>query len=80
MPYEDHADEEWVDDHDSGNDSEDDLLICPSCREEVHEDTQQCPYCGDWIIPVWPGEGSKKTIWIIAVALIIISFLMMTIF
>ena len=77
MDYDDHADEEWVDDDDS--DDDDDLLICPSCKAPVYEETQQCPACGDWIIPVWPGQQRKKTIWLVAVGLIILSFLMMTI-
>ena len=76
MHYEDHADEEWIDEEDSG----DDMLVCPSCNDAVHEDTQQCPHCGDWIIPAWPGEHSKKTIWLIAVTLIILSLLLVTIF
>jgi len=58
----DFADEEWVDDQDeSGND----LLVCASCRGAVHEDTQQCPHCGDWINPVYPGGSTKR--WVVAI-------------
>lgn len=70
---EDYMDEDWVDDE---GDDEDDLLICPSCRAEVHEDTQQCPHCGDWITPAYPSETIKQWIWKIAALLIILSFLL----
>lgn len=74
MAYEhDQADEEWVDD-DGGGDDEDDVLECPSCRESVHEDTQQCPRCGDWIVPVYPGERRKRVIWIVAAVLVLAAF------
>ena len=51
MEYDEGPDEEWIEDE---GEAEDDLLACPSCHAAVHEDTQQCPYCGDWIIPVDP--------------------------
>lgn len=70
---EDDVDEYWVDDD---GDDEDDLLICPKCRAEVHEDTQQCPHCGDWITPEYPREAVKQWIWKIAALLIILSFLL----
>ena len=78
MDYDEYADEEWVEDE-SGDDV-DDLLTCPSCKQDVHEDTQQCPYCGDWIIPVDTQGRWKKTVWSIAAILIIISFLLVTLF
>ena len=58
MVHDDLLDEEWIDDE---GDDEDDLLLCPSCRASVHEDTQQCPHCGDWITPIYPGERTMKT-------------------
>ncbi len=76
--YDDYPDEEWVEDE--GSDDEDDTLMCPLCREEVHEDTQQCPHCGDWITPVYPGREWRKAVWTIAVVMIIISFLAFAIF
>ncbi len=65
-----HLDEEWVEDESA---SDDDLLICPACRRAVHEDTQQCPHCGDWITPVYPYEKGKRMIWIVAVILLVAS-------
>lgn len=77
MAYEAYDDEERVaEDEDSG----DDLLMCPACKNAVHEDTQQCPYCGDWIIPVYPGERSKRVVWLIAAALLILAFIVMAVF
>jgi predicted nucleic acid-binding Zn ribbon protein len=77
MAYETYDDEEWVDeDEDSG----DDLLMCPSCKNAVHEDTQQCPHCGDWIIPVYPVERSKRVVFLIAAALLILALVAVTIF
>ncbi len=75
---EEYADEEWVDDEDE--DGVDDILLCPNCREDVHEDTQQCPHCGDWITPVYPSEAAKQWIWKVVVLLILLSFLMMIAF
>jgi predicted nucleic acid-binding Zn ribbon protein len=72
MDFDDHPDEEWVDDQ---NDSEDDLLTCPSCREPVHEDTQQCPHCGDWIIPVYPERPWKRALWLLAAILALIAII-----
>ena len=61
---------EWADD-----DHPDDVLLhCPSCKREVHEDTQQCPFCGDWIIPVDLSDRPQRRIWLIVVILLIAAF------
>lgn len=73
----DYADEEWVDDEE---DTGDDLLTCPACRQAVHEETQQCPHCGDWIVPVDTRGRWRRTAWIVAVVLVILSFTLMTVF
>jgi len=70
---EDQADEEWVDDEDS--DSDDDVLLqCPSCGGGVHEDTQQCPHCRDWITPVDRSDKAKRWLWIIAAIFLILAY------
>ncbi len=74
MEYDEYADEEWVEDEEG--DPEDDVLTCPSCHKSVHEDTQQCPHCGDWIVPVWPRKRGKGMIWFIAAGLVILSFVL----
>ncbi len=75
--YDDHPDEEWVDEEE---DSEGDLLACPSCKAAVHEDTQQCPRCGDWITPVFLGQRSKRLIWLVAAVLLIVALTIIQVF
>lgn len=82
MTYDDYADEEWVEDEGDDDDCRDasvDLLACPNCRCAVHEDTQQCPHCGDWIVPVWPQQTGKRLIWIVAAGLVILAMIMMAV-
>lgn len=67
-------DHEWVDD--DADDSADDLLVCPNCRADVHEDTQQCPHCGEWITPVYPSEHRWSRVWIVAVILLLLAFVL----
>lgn len=75
----DDDDRDWDDDEeeeiDSDEDDGDDLLECPSCRRAVHEDTQQCPHCRDWIEPVHPRDRRRQLIWLIAVVGLLIVFL-----
>ena len=73
-----YPDEEWVDDE-SDSDSGADLLVCPSCSSAVHEDTQQCPHCGDWITPVYPSRRSARLIWAIVVAVLILALITLTV-
>ena len=77
MAWDDEADEEWVEDE--AEDSEADLLACPSCRRPVHEDTQQCPHCGDWITPIDPSGRSRHWVWIAVAVLLILSMGLFTI-
>ena len=73
----DDADEEWVDDDEEALD--DDLLSCPSCRRSVHEDTQQCPHCGDWITPIDPSGRVRRWVWVAVIVLLILSMGLFTI-
>lgn len=66
---EDIADEAWVEDDGT---SSDELLVCPSCRGQVHEDTQQCPHCGDWITPAYPSGPAKKWLYALVTVLLVI--------
>ena len=78
MEYDDYPEEEWVEDEGGG--PEEDVLVCPSCHATVHEDTQQCPHCGDWIVPVWPRRRSRRLVWIVAAVLAILGLMMVTVF
>jgi predicted nucleic acid-binding Zn ribbon protein len=62
-----------VEDEDSDSD-EDDLLQCPSCGHAVHEDSQQCPHCREWITPVDRSDTAKRWIWFVAAILLILVF------
>ena len=73
MYDDDFDDDEWVDDVDDG---ESECLACPSCRGEVHEDTQQCPHCGDWITPVYPERRVTGWVWKVAAILAILAMLL----
>jgi hypothetical protein len=44
--------EEWRrDEDDNERDEEDEPTIpCPYCRREIHEDSPQCPHCGQYIV------------------------------
>lgn len=68
--------EEWVEEEE---DADGDLLVCPSCHRSVHEETQQCPHCGDWIIPAYPESRGGRFVWGVVVGLMIISLLMLTV-
>lgn len=67
--------EEWLEEDDSG----DDLLQCPACKQAVHEDTQQCPHCGDWITPVYPANRWAGSLWLVAAILVIAALILMTV-
>jgi len=54
-------------------------LLCPTCGADVHEDTQQCPYCGDWITPLAVAAGRRHWIWIAAAIAAAIALLAVTI-
>ena len=69
-------DDEWADD----SDEEEPLLYCPSCRETVHEDTQKCPHCGDWITPQHHARTGHRILWVLAVILLILSMTVVALF
>ena len=61
-------------------DDDDDLpeMFCPACRGAVTEDTQQCPHCGDWIVPVnRPSGRLKRWMFVLAVVLMILLSLLL---
>ena len=65
-------DEEWIEDE---GDEDDCLLECPTFHAAVHEDTQKCPYCGDWIVAVYP-QGRTKRIFVVGATLLLIAALL----
>ena len=77
MPDEDEQDQ-WTPDTDQDYDPDGDQLPCPSCGAMVYDDTDRCPHCGDWIMPLAASARSGRTIWIIAAVLAIIGMLLWT--
>ncbi|HUU83671.1 MAG TPA: hypothetical protein VM243_09225 [Phycisphaerae bacterium] len=75
MIYDDDEEQDWTPDLDEEQDSEADQLPCPSCGAMVYDDTDRCPHCGDWIMPLSASAGSRSGIWIVAALLAIIGLL-----
>lgn len=54
--WEDDAyEEDWPDD----DDGETLTIVCPSCKADIYEDAEQCPYCGEYVLRssgVWDGR------------------------
>ena len=68
------SDDEYPDDYDL-NDDEVELLPCPSCGREVYEETEKCPYCGDWIMP--RQAAARTPFWFRVVgAVVVVAFLL----
>ena len=76
IDIDEYADEEWVDDEE---DTGDDLLTCPACRQAVHEETQQCPHCGDWITPVYPRSRLGRWVIVVVVLMLIVALCGLTV-
>ncbi len=47
-------------------------MICPHCGSAVIEDTQKCPYCGDWITPRDPSSSGWRRWMFVAVVLLML--------
>lgn len=57
--------EEYPDDPD-----ESEVIPCPNCRAEIHEDSVRCPICGDYITAtngVWTNKPAwfKRIAWLL---------------
>ncbi len=58
------SDEHEYPDADLWDEESTDTIECPACGADVYEDADQCPVCGEFLIPdtrVWAG---KPTWWI----------------
>jgi uncharacterized paraquat-inducible protein A len=61
-------DENW-DDEDDPNEEDEATIPCPYCGEEIHEDAQQCPACGQYISAEDAPPASKPW-WILIAAIL----------
>jgi predicted RNA-binding Zn-ribbon protein involved in translation (DUF1610 family) len=76
--------EDWEDpEPDDADDADDDdsSYVCPNCGQNVYEDCQQCPHCGDYIRPRSRSVSAPGGRWLIlAVALMAILTLLAVFF
>jgi hypothetical protein len=43
-------DDDWEDPEPADESDDAELATCPSCGEEIFEDAERCPYCGDYVV------------------------------
>ena len=43
-------DDLWDEDEDDGDDEEEATIPCPNCKRPIHDESQRCPYCGEYIL------------------------------
>lgn len=55
---------------DFGDDAAAATLPCPHCRRDIHEDSERCPHCGDWIQPPAARQRAGAPLLIAAVVMI----------
>ena len=58
----DFEDREFLDDDD---DDEPNYVPCPECGEEILDDSEQCPYCGQYIVFSTSPWHGRSTMWIL---------------
>jgi len=75
----DSRDDPLDDDLDDEEEADQGAFVCPGCCGPVHEETQKCPHCGDWITPVERKRGGKRWVLLLAVGLMILLMLLITI-
>jgi ribosomal protein S27AE len=49
------------------------LAECPKCGASVYDDIEKCPHCGEWIGTPESAGGSGKRVFVVIVALILLS-------
>lgn len=74
MHWQDDEEPEAYDiDDEIDDDPEYDQLPCPSCGRMIFDDTDRCPHCGDWVMPLATAASRRVTwAWWTALALVIV--------
>jgi predicted nucleic acid-binding Zn ribbon protein len=67
------ADDDWNDD------AEDDVMPCPYCGREIHEDSVRCPYCESYL-SAEDRLGRLKPLWFVLAAIVCLLVVLMWIF
>jgi len=62
--------DEWDDDEDDGGEDEDATIPCPHCGRPIYEDSERCPYCGDYVSD-HDAAPARKPWWIILGTLLV---------
>lgn len=67
MSVDEWDDDEWSEEEDWPGDDDGESLTrpCPSCHEEIYEDAEQCPYCGEYVVHSSTAWEGKPTWWIL---------------
>ncbi len=52
---------------------------CPSCRRDVYEGADRCPYCGEYIVPGRAPRGGRG-VWVAIVAALVVVALVYWVF
>ena len=47
---------------------EPDLEVCPNCRKMISEETERCPYCGEYLIP----SQAPMPVWVWIIIILVI--------
>ena len=58
------------DDWDEEDDGEEPTIPCPHCRRQIHEESQRCPYCENYVSED-DKVSARKPWWIIVGSLLI---------
>ena len=69
MPSQDEweDDSEWEDEgFEESADDEEPCIACPHCQKQIHEDSQQCPYCKNYVTAE-DVHASRKPTWLIII-------------
>ena len=68
-------DRELPDESDMDEDEDDPTVPCPKCRKPIHEDSEICHHCGQYIVVQQSNPG-----WVFWVATILVGLMMASIF
>ena len=57
-------DDEDIRDQERGSDT----MACPSCGADIYDDSERCPFCGDYVV-MRAGATSSRLWWRVALVL-----------
>lgn len=79
MPYHDseydELEEREYPDPDEPDGAGEDTVRCPSCREWVYAQAEQCPYCGHYIRNE-ELAADRKPLWVVAAAIFLLGWIL----